>query len=150
MKLAEALQERADLNRTIRQLSIRLQANALVQDGENAAEDPAELKRSLDACVERLALLTARINHTNCATKAGGRTLTEIIAQKDALAVKIQAYKDMVVAASQASDRARGTEIKILPTVKVSEWQKEIDGMSKQYRELDNLLQQSNWQYDLV
>ena len=34
MKLAEALQERADLNRSIAQLKSRLEASALVQQGE--------------------------------------------------------------------------------------------------------------------
>ncbi|MEO2800040.1 DIP1984 family protein, partial [Flavonifractor plautii] len=34
MKLAEALQERADLNRNIEQLKNRLSSNALVQEGE--------------------------------------------------------------------------------------------------------------------
>ena len=42
MKLAEALQERADLNRRIAGLSSRLADNALVQEGERPAEDPAE------------------------------------------------------------------------------------------------------------
>ena len=39
MKLAEALQERADLNRNIGQLRERLRSNALVQEGENTVED---------------------------------------------------------------------------------------------------------------
>ena len=43
MKLAEALQERADLNRAIQQLENRLSNNALVQEGERPAEDPQEL-----------------------------------------------------------------------------------------------------------
>lgn len=38
MKLAEALQERADLNRTIQQLKERLDNNVLVQEGEQPAE----------------------------------------------------------------------------------------------------------------
>ena len=35
MKLAEALQERADLNRSIAQLKSRLEASALVQQGSS-------------------------------------------------------------------------------------------------------------------
>ena len=45
MKLAEALQERADLNRRIEQLRARIQTNALVQEGEKPAEDPQKLIR---------------------------------------------------------------------------------------------------------
>lgn len=54
MKLAEALQERADLNRNIEQLRKRLNSNVLVQEGERTAEEPERLKRELDASVERL------------------------------------------------------------------------------------------------
>ena len=54
MKLAEALQERADLNRKIGQLTARLEANARVQDGEKPTEDPVSLLSELDACIARL------------------------------------------------------------------------------------------------
>ena len=52
MKLAEALQERADLNRRIQQLQQRLENNAMVQEGERPAEDPAELLAELDGCAD--------------------------------------------------------------------------------------------------
>ncbi len=58
MKLAEALQERADLNRAIEQLHSRLDSNSLVQEGETPAEDPNSLKRELDSSLERLAVET--------------------------------------------------------------------------------------------
>ena len=64
MKLAEALQERADLNRKIEQLKNRLNNNVLVQEGEQPAEAPEPLKRELDGCINRLAQLTAQINQT--------------------------------------------------------------------------------------
>ena len=53
MKLAEALQERADLNRQIEQLKARLYNNALVQEGEAPAEDPNELLAQLDRSTAR-------------------------------------------------------------------------------------------------
>ena len=84
MKLAEALQERADLNRRIDDLRRRLGNNILTQEGETPAEDPAELLRELDASLARLEALMARINLTNCRTKAGGMTLTELIAPRSA------------------------------------------------------------------
>ena len=49
MKLAEALQERADLRTKIDELRSRLTNNALVQEGEEPAEDPQELLSALDA-----------------------------------------------------------------------------------------------------
>jgi len=68
MKLAEALQERADLNRNIEQLKNRLSSNALVQEGEQPVECPENLKQELDASISRLSYLIARINRTNCQT----------------------------------------------------------------------------------
>ncbi len=150
MKLAEALQERADLNRNIEQLKNRLSNNALVQEGEHPAEDPEKLKRELDASISRLAYLMAHINLTNCNTKVDGQTLTELIAKKDALLLKLHVYRDVVYAGSQTSYRARNTEIKIKATISVSGWQAEVDRMAKEVRQLDNKLQESNWNTELM
>lgn len=97
MRLAEALQERADLNRNIEQLKNRLKNNVLVQEGEGAAEEPEKLKQELDAAIGRLACLISRINLTNSRVELDGRSLTELIAEKDALSLKIHAYRDIRV-----------------------------------------------------
>ncbi|PWM50629.1 MAG: hypothetical protein DBX41_05310 [Clostridiales bacterium] len=150
MKLAEALQERADLNRNIEQLQSRLNNNVLVQEGEEPAEDPQKLKEMLDESIARLAYLIKCINQTNCQTIIDGKSLTELIAQKDALSLKIHAYKDIVYTAAQSVYRARNTEIKIKQTINVASWQAEIDQMAKNLRLLDNKLQENNWQTDLI
>ena len=103
MKLAEALQERADINRNIEQLKKRLNNNVLVQEGEQTAEDPEKLKQELDNSLERLTYLIAHINQTNCETKIDGETLTELIAKKDTLLLKLSVYKDIVYSGSQTS-----------------------------------------------
>lgn len=150
MKLAIALQERADLNRKLEKLRSRLQNNAIVQDGETPSESPEALMKELDESVRRLAYLVARINQTNGATLIDGVSVTEWIARKDALRVQISLYNALIDAASQNTYRASRTEIKILPTVNVSELQRKIDGYAKELRELDNRLQASNWQTDLI
>ena len=150
MKLAEALQERADLNRKIEQLQDRLNNNVLVQEGEQTAEDPKKLKYELDSSILRLADLIAHINQTNCTTIVEGQTLTALIAKKDTLSLKIRLYKEITPTASQTSYRARNTEIKIKSTISVADWQAEIDRMARELRLLDNQLQQSNWSTDLV
>ncbi len=150
MKLAEALQERADLNRNIEQLRFRLTTNALVQEGEETAEDPKKLKKELDASLERLGVLMAAINHTNCAAKIDGVSLTEMIAKKDVLTLKLSCYRDLAHAASGAVQRARSSEIRILPAVSASEIQKQIDAAAKELRKLDNKLQESNWLTELI
>ena len=140
MKLAEALQERADLNRKITSLRGRLENVVLVQEGEEPVENPRE----------RLEYLMAAINHTNDVTEADGMTLTQLIAKKDALMLKAAVYRGMVQEAGSNTGRARGTEIRVIPAVNVPELQKEADRMAKEIRQLDNLLQATNWTKDLV
>ena len=150
MKLAEALQERADLNRRIDDLRRRLGCNILTQEGEKPAEDPAALLRELEASIARLEELMAKINLTNCRTKAGGTTLTELIAKKDALQLKLSAYRDLVYTAGQSASRARGTEIRVRPVLGAAELQKQVDETAKELRRLDNLLQETNWKTKLI
>ncbi len=149
MKLAEALQERADLVRRIEELKRRIANNVLVQEGEKPAEDPAELLKELDSCMQRMEELIASINITNARTRVKGTTLTEMIARKDVLQLKISAYRDAVYQASLSTSRARGTEIKVKPLLRAADLQKQIDLMSKELRETDNLLQETNWKTEL-
>jgi DNA repair exonuclease SbcCD ATPase subunit len=150
MKLAEALQERADLCKKIDQLRYRLESNATVQEGEQTAENPAELLEELNTAIDRLDYLVARINLTNCTVKADGKTLTEIISEKDSLAKKHSILKDVVERASNITNRATRSEIKIKRTVDVKEIQASADEVAKRIRILDNILQQTNWTADLA
>ena len=149
MKLAEALQERADLNRRISQLCSRLENNATVQEGETPAEDPAELLAELDACIARLQELMTAINLTNSRTLVEGRSLTELIAERDCLNLKLQSYRRVVDSASCLSQRAARTEIRILSTVDVRAIQKQVDDLSASLRRLDNTIQENNWRTEL-
>lgn len=149
MKLAEALQERADLNRKIAQLKSRLEMNATVQEGEKPAEDPAELMGELDGCIERLEELMVRINLTNCEARAEGKSLTELIARRDCLTLKIGAYRAVLDQASSITQRMTMSEIKILRAVDVKALQKQTDALSGELRRIDNAIQQANWQTEL-
>jgi len=150
MKLAEALQERADINKRINELRRRLENCLLVQEGEEPAEDPNTLLCELDGATERLAELMTAINATNCNTKVNGMSLTEIIAKKDALSLKHSAYKELVYTAGNNTYRARGTEIKVIAVIKAAELQKTVDKLAKEIRLLDNLLQETNWKTEMV
>lgn len=150
MKLAEALQERADLSRRIEQLRYRLSNNVLVQEGEKPLEDPAALLEELESSFTRLEWLIARINLTNCAVKVEGRSLTELIARRDVLSLRAEAYRRLVEEASQNTHRATRTEIKILSAVNVPALQRQADDASRELRLLDNTLQATNWTADLM
>lgn len=149
MKLAEALQERADLNSKMNELRSRLSNNATVQEGEAPAENPAELLSQLDECAARLEELIARINATNCATVTERGTLTELIARRDCLTLRLSAYRNLVDEASCLAPRATRTEIKIVSAVDVKKVQKQADELAKELRLTDNLIQQSNWLTEL-
>lgn len=149
MKLAEALQQRADLNRSVEQLSSRISDNVLVQEGEKTNENPKELIKQLDQTIKELENLISRINLTNSLTKVNKVTLTELIAKKDALQKQITVYQDIIYAASQNTKRATRTEIKVLTVVDVKALQNKLDKLSKEYRLLDNTIQETNWKTEL-
>ncbi|MDQ0151674.1 type II secretory pathway component PulJ [Moryella indoligenes] len=150
MKLAEALQERADLNRKISQLEERISNNVTVQEGEKTAEDPNELIKELDEAIQRLNFLIAAINLTNCKTIVDGKTLTEWMADRDCLKRKAAAYQEIVRDASNLSGRALHTEIKVICAVNVRDIQKKVDRISKELRLTDNKIQSANWSVELA
>lgn len=150
MKLAEALQERADLNRRIQQLQQRLGNNAIVQEKEKPIEDPKDLLAELDRCVAELEDIIARINLTNCRVQVEGKTLTGHLARRDALKLKLGAYRDLAYRASQVGQRVSGREIKLFSAVDVPRLQREVDALARELRLLDNTIQAANWATELM
>lgn len=150
MKLAEALQLRTDLQKRINQLSSRLCNNATVQEGEKPAEDPAALMEEYEDCVAQLEGLIARINRTNSETRTEQGTLTQLLARRDVLKLRTGMYHDFLLSASSLARRATRSEIKIMSTVPVAEHRKKADGLSRELRELDGVIQQANWTTELL
>lgn len=149
MKLAEALLERADLQKRLAQMGGRLNNNARVQEGEKPAEDPKALLKEQEALTARLETLVAQINLTNSAALIDGQPLTVWLSRRDARREQLQQLRNFLDAASSLSDRARQSEIKIISTVDVAKLQKELDQKSKALRELDAKIQSANWITDL-
>lgn len=151
MKLAEALQIRADLQNRIAQIGTRLQNNATTQEGSEPAENPVELLKELDALLAQHEELVTRINITNSRTTDDkGETLTRLIARRDMLQKKVQMLRDLVSAASQLTNRYHLSEIRVISTINVADTQKKVDDMSKKLRETDIALQQLNWTVELL
>ncbi len=151
MKLANALSQRSELQIRIRQLESRLNSNALVQEGEQPAEDPMELLKELEADYARLEELISAINRTNNATKVeGGTTLSDLLARRDCLKGKLSALRGFLDNASALVRRHSVGEIKIRSTVNVRELQKQVDGLSRELRELEETIQEKNWTTELL
>ena len=105
MKLAEALSIRKDLQKRIQQLGQRIQNNVKVQEGDAPSEEPTELMKELDACLTQLEDLIWRINATNMhTTNAQGVTLTQLMARKDVLTMRVSNLRSIFDTAS-AGDR---------------------------------------------
>ena len=78
MKLAEALIERAELQRKNAELLKRINDNVLVQEGDDPAEQPEELMAEYEKNRERLLFLVRRINATNQAIRVDRYSQKEV------------------------------------------------------------------------
>ena len=150
MKLAEALSIRADLQKKISQLTIRLKDSAKVQEGDTPVENVADLEKELDECLTQLEELIYRINMTNVQTLHNGETLTRLIARKDILSMRVSLLRDVLKYATEKEDRYSRNEIRYVRTVDVNTLRKTIDGYSSQLRKLDLEIQSLNWTVELL
>ena len=150
MKLAEALILRADLQKRIDQLRVRLNNNAKVQENDEPSEKPEDLLNELDSNINQLKVLIKQINKTNCVTISNGQTLADLIAERDTLTLKSNILRGFLNIAGQKVNLYSTTEIKIMSTVDVPALQKELDLLSKKIRETDTELQQANWLTELI
>jgi hypothetical protein len=150
MKLAEALVLRADTQKRIEQVRVRLRQSALVQEGETPPENPQELLAEMDLLLGRLAGLIVRINRANLLTRLpDGITLTEALAQRDALALRYGLIETLADAAAYRFDRYSRAEIRKVATVDVAALRRQLDAFAIQRRELDTAIQALNWTTEL-
>ncbi len=151
MKLAEALIERAELQRKNIQLFNRIKSNTMIQEGDTPAENPRDLIAEYEENMERLLFLIRKINATNNATPFDENgNVADAIARRDSLKAKIGIYRAIYESAMIRPERYSSTEIKFVRCIDAKELQNTIHQLSKQYRELDTKLQGINWTIDLV
>ncbi len=150
MKLAEALILRGDIQKRLAQLKDRFQRSSMVQEGDKPHEEPARLRREIAALIEQLQTLVVQINQANITTRlASGITLTEALAQRDALTLHQTILRSVADTASEPAGRYSAAEIRHVATVDVAELRSEVDDLAKRRRELDTLIQATNWATDL-
>jgi len=151
MKLAEALLERADLQKRIEALQSRIVANASYQEGEEPAENAAELLQDCIRSLDTLERLVTSINFTNTlATTADGRTLTSALAARESLRV----HHSILVRAADAAggswgNRQMRSELRRLSALDVKDLRAQADTVAQQLRELDVEIQRTNWEAEL-
>ena len=150
MKLATALSERASLQIRLSEIQIRLNANAKVQEGDTPAENPVELIAEKDRILDELENLVTRINLTNSRTECDGVTITELISKRDRMKKDVNIMRSFLNNASSKIDRYSKTEILIKSTVDIAEYQKKLDVISKELRQIDEKIQELNWTTELI
>ena len=151
MKLGEALTLRSQLQTRIDQIRGRLGASALVQEGERPPEDPVALLAEFDQLAAELERLVRLINHTNLATRLpDGTTLTDALARRDILAVRQSVIRQVADVAGERQQRYGRAEIRILTTVDVGALRRQADDLARERRELDGVIQQTNWSTELL
>ncbi|MBR4773428.1 MAG: DIP1984 family protein [Bacteroidales bacterium] len=151
MKLAEALSIRKDLMKRIAQLQGRIANNVKVQEGDEPLENPDELMKELDSCLKQLEDIIFRINATNMKTKnAKGVTLTQLMAQRDVLTMRVNTIRNVFNSASESQNRYSQSEIKMVTVVDVKKLGKKVDDLSAKLRVLDMEIQALNFSTDLI
>jgi len=151
MKLAQALSERADIQRKLMQLKERILRNAKVQEGEEPAEDPYELLSEYEQKAEEIRKLVVKINRTNNKARFDkDNSLADILARRDVLAMRRDLLFEVAKSATVTQQRYKALEIKFKGAVNVKEAQKKADALAKEYRELDIKIQELNWSVDLI
>lgn len=151
MKLAEALILRADHQKRLAQLKARSQRVAKIQEGDLPAEDPNALLAEFERVANELTDLIQRINRTNAATPVtGGGTMSDALAERDMLALRHTAYRELAAAATIEIARYMRTEVKFLSTVDPGALQRQADDLARRHRELDARIQEANWLTELI
>jgi hypothetical protein len=150
MKLAEALLLRADMQKKLESLRERIGKNTVVQEGEKPSEDPNALLDQAKVICLQLKALVFVVNQANLTGQTGkGRTLTEALAERDALALQHSIVQTAATSAAKPPERYGVKEIRWVKAVDVAALQKSVDDMAKALRELNAEIQEANWQIDL-
>lgn len=150
MKLAEALRERADLQKQLHDLEQRLQHNAQHQEGEQPAELPDDLLQQYHAVAQALRNLIVAINRRNQNIYwEDGSGMIEALAERDLLQAEHRMLSRLAQAAIPEQGRYSRSEIKILAAVDVKKIRQRADDVAKRLRLLDSKIQQANWTHDL-
>jgi hypothetical protein len=155
MKLAEALAERSDLERRLQAVKTRMTNSARHLQDEEATEDANVLLEQAFELAQRITELIVTVNHLNITTRLDdGRDLTTAIAERDLIARQQKLLSELADAATTSQDRygysrTRATELKEVAAVPVVDLRRQADVLGREFRTLDTLIQQANWNTEM-
>lgn len=150
MKLAEALLLRAEYQTKISNLQTRILQNLKVQEDEKPLENPQDLINELCETNDKICELIQKINEkNNTVCLPEGKTLSNALVEREMLMKKRNILDMIAMQASVRDHRLSRAEIKMNVALSVEKLQKQIDEISKNFRELDTQIQALNWTVDL-
>lgn len=150
MKLAEALNMRTSLMRQIEELRRRLEDSVKIQEGEEPIDSPEALLQELDPKIEQLHRLVYQINLTNTRTFDEGKSITELLSERDALSKRTLILNNCLQRLTEREPRYKSDEIRYVRTVDPVLFRKECDKESSRLRQLNLRIQMLGWQHDLI
>ncbi|MBD5299521.1 MAG: DIP1984 family protein [Bacteroides sp.] len=150
MKLAEALSRRSVLEDKINELKTRLADNVKVQEGDEPFENPLNLIAELERVLQEFRKIVYRINITNTRTVVDGRSITDMLAERDMLKKQTRILSDTLASLTDRGNRYSRNEIKYVATIDPAELRKIFDQSSAQLRKLDLRIQAIGWEAELL
>ena len=151
MKLAEALNARADAQKRLQQIRQRVQASARHQEGETPPEDPRDLLAEADRVAADLERLISSINRTNVQVELEpSLSMTDALADRDVLGLRRAILVEAAQASSVRQDRYSRSEVRFVSALDVRDLHRQADELAREYRELDAKIQAKNWERDLL
>lgn len=150
MKLAEALLLRGEYQTKVDNLQSRILQNLKIQEGDKPHEDPQALLTDSFELNEKLNELIKAINErNNQALLPDGRTLAQALVDRESLLKKRRLLVAITEAGNDQEYRYSRSEIKFQLTLSLADIHKQIDQLSRQFRELDTIIQGLNWSVEL-
>lgn len=161
MKLAEALKERADMDRKIGSLQSRIGDNSVTQEGDAPLEDPLELIAELREAHEHRRLLSQAIRVENYEQtvdwNGGSMPIDSALVLRDYY-LSLEGSLRSITSGRGGGYLSRSllrefrqtkSEIKYEVLIDVRGINKEADELAKRARQLDAVIQAKNWEVDL-
>ncbi|MBI4681663.1 MAG: DIP1984 family protein [Nitrospirae bacterium] len=151
MKLAELLNERKAVKEEIKKIKDRLSLAVKMQEGdEKPVEAPDELKNKLVELYARHGDLIVKINRANMDMKIDGKTLMQLIAERDQHIAIAGTLHDIAKEATPKHSMFSRNEIRFVPTIDIKRIHREADNYAKIARETDNKIQAANWNTEVL
>lgn len=151
MKLAEALSNRSSLQKDLAWIKDQFSKISRVPEGSKPSEDPEEMLTRMESRATEFEKLVAAINRSNLSiTDERGRSMTELLAERDALRARQSILTEAYQQATQKEDVYGRQELRYVPTMDIVALRKRVESINTRLRELNMLIQRLNWEADLA